>query len=301
MPGYERPPPLSVVTEAARIAALHSYRPDDPTPHEPFGTLVRMAAHTAQTPIAMITLVGRDRQWIKAAVGTDITEMPRALSLCNDTIAEPSGAMVVPDTRADARFQAHPLVILAPHVHFYAGVSLTDADGYVLGTLCVMDTGPSSVTQAGLLTLRKIAHEALGALALGRAEQDPWHEPARLLNAQLPNAQPSNQRATAGAAPGWLGVRTEHSLVPGSSREGRLVVRVADGSPAERAALYAGDIILAIDGRAARRRNDITAALARRAPGDVMRLQVWRNGEIFDCNVTTGITPEHRPAQRRRW
>ena len=76
MPGYERPPPLSVVTEAARIAALHSYRPDNPTPHEPFGALVRMAAHTAQTSVAMITLIGRDRQWIKAAVGTDITEMP---------------------------------------------------------------------------------------------------------------------------------------------------------------------------------------------------------------------------------
>lgn len=289
MPGYERPPPLSVITEAARIAALHSYRPDDPTPHEPFGTLVRMAAHTAQTPIAMITLIGRDRQWIKAAIGTDITEMPRALSLCNDTIAEPSGAMVVPDTRADARFQAHPLVISAPHVQFYAGVSLTDTDGYVLGTLCVMDTGPSSVTQAGLLTLRKVAHEALDALALGRAEQDPWHEPARL----------PNEHAVVGSAPGWLGVRTEYSLVPGSRREGRLIVRVAAGSPAERAALYAGDILLAIDGRAARRRNDITAALARRIPGDAMRLQVWREGEVFDCSVTMGVTPEHRPPQRR--
>ena len=188
----------------------------------------------------------------------------------------------MPDTRADVRFQAHPLVVSDPHVQFYAGVSLTDTDGYAVGTLCVMDTTPSSVTQAGLLSLRRIAHEALDALALGRAEQDAWPELTR----------PPTEHSTSPSAPGWLGVRTEHSPVPGSSREGRLVVRVASGSPAERAALYPGDIILAIDGRAARRRNDITAALARHIPGDAIRLQVWRKSEVFDCSVTMAATPE---------
>ena len=302
MPGVDRPPALRAVLESARIAALQSYPLAEAATGEPFNTLVSMAAHLVHAPIAMISLIGRDQQWVKAAFGTEIQHMPRALSICNQTIAEPSGAMVVPDLAADWRFQSHPLVVSPPHIRFYAGVCLTDNDGYVLGTLCVMDTKPGSIEDGSLVTLHSMAGEATNALALQRAEQDVW----QIKGASSPDwsARPALEQEPQpvlreSPAPGWLGVRTEHTPVPGTDREGRLLTSVAPNSPAGRANLLVGDIILSIGNRVTRRRNDITAAIADCAPGNLVRLQVWRNGHVFDCTLRLEALPREKQLNRR--
>ncbi len=304
MPGVDRPPSLQIVMETARIAALQSYSTAESATNEPFNTLVRMAANLAQAPIALISLIGRDHQSVKAAFGTEIQQMPRSLAFCNHAIAELSGAMVVPDTWADPRFQNHPQVVSPPHIRFYAGVCLTDSDGYVLGTLCVMDHKPSHIEDNTLAVLHTMAKEVMNALALQRAQRDPhW-------NQAIPGGDwPSNPAARdntpapqlGSAPPAWLGVRTEHTPVPGSNQEGRLLTSVAVNSPAERANLLVGDIILSIDGRITKRRNDITAAVSNRAPGGVMRLQVWRNGGLFECALSPEAVPESRLLQRSAW
>ncbi len=304
MPGVDRPPALHVVMEAARIAALHSYSLAESPAGEPFNTLVRMAAHLARAPIAMISLIGRDHQSVKAAFGTDIQQMPRSLAFCNHTIADPSHAMVVPDTLADSRFQSHPHVVGAPHIRFYAGVCLVDDDGYALGTLCVMDHKPSRIEDATLAVLHTMAKEAMNALALQRAEQTAgWGQPGpapqrphRPLADSItppPSSSPASQV--------WLGVRTEHGTVPGTVQEGRVLKSVAAHSPAERAKLLVGDIILSIDGRLTKRRHDITAAVSARALGEVMRLQVWRDGSLFECGLRLEAIPEARVLQRQLW
>ncbi len=301
MPGIDRPPSLRVVMESARIAALQSYSMAESATAEPFNTLVRMAANLAQAPIAMISLIGRDQQSIKAAFGTEIQQMPRSLAFCNHAIADLSGAMVVPDTWADPRFQNHPHVVSPPHIRFYAGVCLTDSDGYVLGTLCVMDHKPSRIEDNTLAVLHTMAKEVMNAFALQRAEQDSgWGQ-------AIPSSdwlnQPVSRRTApatppASASPAWLGVRTEHAPVPGSNQEGRLLTSIAANSPAERANLLVGDIILAIDGRITKRRNDMTAAVSNRVPGGIMRLQVWRNGSLFECALFPEAVPEARLLQR---
>lgn len=303
MPGIDRPPALRVVMEAARIAALQSYSLDESPAGEPFNTLVRMAAHLAQAPIAMISLIGRDHQSIKAALGTDIQQVPRSLAFCNHAIADPSHAMVVPDTLADPRFQNHPHVLAPPHIRFYAGVCLVDDDGYALGTLCVMDHKPSRIEDATLAVLHTMAREAMYALALQRAEQDAgWGHPAPAHHRPGRPAPDSDAPPSAAAASQvWLGVRTEHKTVPGTVQEGRVLKSVAAHSPAERAKLLVGDIILSIDGRPTRRRHDITAAVSSRTLGEVMRLQVWRNGTLFECGLRLEAIPEARVLQRQLW
>jgi len=317
MHGVERPPPLRTVLEAARIAALQSYLTAQVADTEPFVTLVRMAAHLTQSPIAMISLMGRDHQLIRAAFGTDMQQLPRALALCNHVIADPSGAMVVPDTLTDPRFQRHPLVLAAPHIRFYAGVGLVDGDGYALGTLCVMDDKPSSITPDAMTLLRKMAVETVDALARQRAEQARWQSAATPAgywpNKDLPDnhwhdLQSSSEppapsigraRPLLLSAPGWLGIRTEHTPVPGSNHEGRLVISVAMDSPAARAGLQVDDVILTIDGRAARRRSDITGAMAGCAPGGVMRLEILRAGSVFEHEIRPEPMPMERIKRRR--
>lgn len=307
MPGIDRPPALHVVMESARIAALQSYSLTEAPAGEPFSTLVRMAAHLARTPIAMISLIGRDHQLIKAAFGTEIQQVPRSLAFCNHAIADPSGALVVPDTLADLRFQSHPHVLAPPHIRFYAGVCLVDDDGYALGTLCVMDHKPSLIEDATLAVLHTMAREAMNALALQRAEQAagrgqaaPVHWPSPAPDDVAP-ASPSAPPVSASASQVWLGVRTEHRTVPGSVQEGRVLKSVAAHSPAERAKLLVGDIILSIDGRVIKRRHDITAAVSGRALGEVMRLQVWRDGNLFECGLRLEAIPEARVMQRNIW
>ncbi len=307
MPGIDRPPALRVVMESARLAALQSYSLGESPAGEPFNTLVRMAAHLAQAPIAMISLIGRDQQAIKAAFGTDIQQMPRSLAFCNHAIADPSHAMVVPDTLADLRFQSHPHVVAPPHIRFYAGVCLVDDDGYALGTLCVMDHKPSRIEDATLAVLHTMAKEAMNALALQRAEQVGWGQPPapHWPDRPSPNSITPPSASTSGsstpASQVWLGVRTEHKTVPGTVQEGRVLKSVAAHSPAERAKLLVGDIILSIDGRLIKRRHDITAAVSARALGEVMRLQVWRNGTLFECGLRLEAIPEARVLQRQLW
>lgn len=304
MPGIDRPPSLQIVMETARIAALQSYSMAESATNEPFNTLVRMAANLAHAPIALISLIGRDHQSVKAAFGAEVQQMPRSLAFCNHAIAELSGAMVVPDTWADPRFQNHPQVVSPPHIRFYAGVCLTDSDGYVLGTLCVMDHKPSRIEDSNLAVLHTMAKEVMNAFALQRAEQGPgWNQAIPGGDwPSMPAARDNTPAPPLGSAPpAWLGVRTEHTPVPGSNQEGRLLTSVAANSPAERANLLVGDIILSIDGRLTKRRNDITAAVSNRAPGGVMRLQVWRNGGFFECALSPEAVPEARLLQRSAW
>lgn len=295
----ERPPPLHIVIEAARLAALHSYPMDCAAHDEPLDTLVRMAACAVNASIAMLSFIDRDHLDVRAAFGCDVRRMPRSLTLCHHTLAEPRRVLLVPDTLDDARFRGYPMVVMPPHIRFYVGVCLTDGDGYDLGALCTMDAQPSSLGADTLAALHGLARRAVDLLALRRAEQGPWQSGTV---GEPPIGTPRQDRPVASElpVPGWLGVRTEHARLPGGAGEGRLLISVVADSPADRARLRVGDIILAIDGRAMRRKTDITATLAS-CTGGVVGLQVWRRDRTFDCALRLAPMPEVARLARRSW
>ncbi|MFC3103131.1 sensor domain-containing phosphodiesterase [Salinisphaera aquimarina] len=106
-----------------------------------FDRVCQMAARLMHTPMSSISLVDEDQQWFKSQVGSAVESIPRDISFCGHAINEDE-MMVVPDTALDARFVDNPLVTGEPHVRFYAGAPLKNADDYVLGNLCVVDTKP---------------------------------------------------------------------------------------------------------------------------------------------------------------
>jgi diguanylate cyclase (GGDEF)-like protein/PAS domain S-box-containing protein len=135
-----RPP-----NEESRLRALEAAKLLDTAHDQEFDELLRLACSLCDTPMGTITLVDRDRQWFKARIGIDVDETPRDLSFCGHTILG-TETMQVPDTTVDDRFAEHPLVIGDPYIRFYAGVPLATPEGMNLGTICVIDKKPRTLT-----------------------------------------------------------------------------------------------------------------------------------------------------------
>lgn len=170
--------------EEARLAALRRYELLDTGDEEIYDNITRLAAHLCGTTIALITLLDADRQWLKSRTGTDERESPRETSFCAHAILE-RGVTVAEDTSVDPRFADNPFVMGPAQVRFYAGAPLVTSDGYVLGTLCVLDRRPRPLAldqMEALLALarhvvchvevrRAVAGQALVLSALDRARR----------------------------------------------------------------------------------------------------------------------------------
>ncbi|MFX7878897.1 PDZ domain-containing protein, partial [Acinetobacter baumannii] len=70
--------------------------------------------------------------------------------------------------------------------------------------------------------------------------------------------------------------------------EGALVSSVEKGSPADKAGLQAGDVILSFDGHAIDHSVDLPTLVADTAPGSSKPIQVMRGGKVLTMNVTVG-------------
>lgn len=142
--------------EAERIEALWAYEVLD-TPHEPvFQAITRLAAAITGSPIALISLVDKDRQWFKANWGMEERETPRDIAFCSHAIHS-AELFEVPDTFEDPRFFDNPLVTSGPNVRFYAGYPLESNTGHKIGTLCVLDRKPKQLSEQQKNALRELS------------------------------------------------------------------------------------------------------------------------------------------------
>ena len=177
---------VEVLGEQARLEALHRLNVLDTEAEDRFDRLVDLAALTLQMPIALVSLVDKDRQWFKARIGTTLSGSSRESSFCSHAIAssDPS-PFVVSDTLADVRFADNPLVTGAPNIRFYAGHVVRSIDGYPLGTLCVIDHRPRDLdeTQRRVLAhLASMVEEELSRLTQNSALVEEYFD-RRMLHA----------------------------------------------------------------------------------------------------------------------
>jgi diguanylate cyclase (GGDEF)-like protein len=166
------PPP----NEAERLATLRAYGILDTPPEPSFDAITRIAAHVCETPIALISFVEDHRQWFKSGTGLGVRETPLEMSVCAHAILQRE-PLVVPDTRLDPRFRDNPLVCGEPHMRFYAGAVLETEDGHALGTLCVLDVRPRTLSAEQTDILRALAGQVMALLQLYRQN----HLQARML------------------------------------------------------------------------------------------------------------------------
>jgi len=128
--------------------------------------VVKIAALYFKTPICLITILDRKRQWFRARVGTDLQETPRADSFCAYSVAI-GDSVEVCDAQQDERFRCNPLVTGEPGIRYYAGMPLVLDGGLVLGNLCVIDTQPRPLMSAA----DKAMLEQIARLATTRLDE----------------------------------------------------------------------------------------------------------------------------------
>jgi two-component system, OmpR family, sensor histidine kinase VicK len=153
--------------ERERLQALRDAQILDTPPEADFDALTRIAAAICGTPIAVVSLMDADRQWFKSKVGLAETEAPRSDSFSAHAILE-TDLLEVRDAQADPRFADNPHVRGRPHVRFYAGTPLRTADGHVLGSLCVIDHVPRSLTPEQRSALRDLGQQATAQIEIRR-------------------------------------------------------------------------------------------------------------------------------------
>ena len=114
------------------------------------------AQHHFEVPISLITLVDRQRLWVKAAQGLRISDMPRDVAFCTYTVLS-DDVFVINDMLADERFKDNPLVTAEPYLRFYAGAPLTYLKNLRLGSLCLLDKKPHTFSRGDKAELLEMA------------------------------------------------------------------------------------------------------------------------------------------------
>ncbi len=142
--------------EERRLRALQECDLLDTAAEERFDRFTRIAAALFDVPIALVSLVDRERQWFKSRKGLDVSETPRDAAFCAHAILS-DDVLQVQDALADDRFADSPLVTGEPRVRFYAGAPLTLKNGTHAGTLCVIDHRARNLDNGQLQLLRDLA------------------------------------------------------------------------------------------------------------------------------------------------
>jgi PAS domain S-box-containing protein len=162
----------SVIGSPARLEALRRLKLLDSAAEPAFDRLAQLAARILKAPVALISLVDDQRQFFKSVVGLSepwatLRETPLSHSFCQHVVA--SGAPLIID---DAR--THPLVqynlaIRDLNIIAYAGIPLITHEGFVLGSLCAIDSVPRGWTDDEIAMLSDLGGAVMTEIEL-RAE-----------------------------------------------------------------------------------------------------------------------------------
>ncbi|WP_165188897.1 GAF domain-containing protein [Caulobacter soli] len=148
--------PIDPTQDAQRVAALYRVGILDTPPAVEFDQIAWSAKIMLEAMAGFVAFVDRDRQWFKARAGFETGDVERGITFCNQCIAD-GAPLWIEDTHLDPRFVANPFVTGAPFVRFYAGAPIRDPDGWLLGTVCAIDTAPRALAPRQLSALVALA------------------------------------------------------------------------------------------------------------------------------------------------
>ncbi len=165
-------PAIVPANEGARLALVRSLGLLDTASEPEFDAIAAEAARLTGYETGLITLMGAERCWFKAAAGILAApgmprEIPRDQTYCQHALGS-SGFFVVADGLLDSRFCRLASVNGPGGFRAYAGVQLILSEGLSVGSLCVLNRAPRTPTADDHATLRRLADRALQLIAARR-------------------------------------------------------------------------------------------------------------------------------------
>ena len=149
--------------EIERLRVLKEYAILDTISEKEYESITQLASYICNVPIALVSLIDQNRQWFKASVGLDASETCRKDSFCQYTIMN-NHIFEVENAAEHELFHDNPLVLGNPNIRFYAGAPLINKNGFVMGSLCVIDTKRNKLTEEQKNALQLLADQVVALL-----------------------------------------------------------------------------------------------------------------------------------------
>lgn len=157
------------LTDPDRLSELRASDLLDTPADEEFDRLTRLASTVLHAPVALVSLVDADRQYLKSCIGlpepwASARETPLSHSFCQHVVVS-NDVLIIEDARN------HPLVrnnlaIRDLNVVAYAGIPLVTSAGHVLGSFCVIDDKPRVWTAEEIRVLQDLAGSVMTEIEL---------------------------------------------------------------------------------------------------------------------------------------
>ena len=152
--------------EQARLRAVRASGLLDTPAEQAFDDIAQLASILCGTAAATVTLIDRERQWFKASVGMGVRETPLAESICAIAIRNPDDMLEIRDVHARQDLPMRPRDAQGRQLQFYAGVPVHAPGGHALGTVCVLDHAPRTLTDPQRTALRALGRQVERLLEL---------------------------------------------------------------------------------------------------------------------------------------
>ncbi|MDO1512605.1 PAS domain S-box protein [Maribacter confluentis] len=168
------------IADKERLEALGSYTIMDSEEESLYNDVTALAAAICNTPISLISLVDDNRQFFKSHHGLDLSSTTLDDSFCKYLILDDLDVLIVEDPNQDKRFSEYASVKGDLKIGFYAGVSLTNDDGYQLGSLCVMDQKSKQLNELQINGLKTLAKQIIQLFELRKSKKISRHQKNKL-------------------------------------------------------------------------------------------------------------------------
>lgn len=156
--------------ESERLNVLRQYVILDTSPEQAFDELALLASQICQASIAFIAFLDGKRQWNKSVIGTSLREIPLTESICARVLKQ-LDLIIIPNLAEDGRFKSIASAWEKRGVRFYAGVPLV-LGSMAIGTLCVMDGKPRTLSPEQAQGLRTLAKQVALQLEMRRSYKE---------------------------------------------------------------------------------------------------------------------------------
>ncbi|MBV8048421.1 MAG: sensor domain-containing diguanylate cyclase [Paludibacterium sp.] len=157
---------LRAVSEAqARLESLRRMLTlGAPAEHE-YLRVTRLAQKLFNVPISYVSVLDGQTQYLMSPLGMAPMAIPCEQSLCQHVIKSKQ-RIVCEDASQDERFACAQPVQGAPGIRFYAAQPIHNAEGHVIGALCVADTQPRTLSDAEAQWLEDLTYLLEATIAL---------------------------------------------------------------------------------------------------------------------------------------